>query len=107
MRQIAAKAPCDLSLLFDESQFCISGNCKVVPKDDDQEEFRPKCSEAHSKVPTKSDGMGLHVFMVLKTSLHIVSGTVKAMGYIEIPRNKLLPTARDLFGNQSWIFSER
>ncbi|GFV32853.1 transposable element Tcb1 transposase [Trichonephila clavipes] len=38
--------------------------------------------------------------------LHIVSGTVKAMDYIEILRNKLLPTARDLFGNQSWIFKD-
>ncbi|GFV76997.1 uncharacterized protein TNCV_690671 [Trichonephila clavipes] len=36
--------------------------------------------------------------------LHIVSG--KAMDYIEILQNKLLPTARDLFGNQSWIFQD-
>ncbi|GFX63281.1 hypothetical protein TNCV_3896061 [Trichonephila clavipes] len=38
--------------------------------------------------------------------LHIVSGTVKAMDYIEILQNKLLPTARDRFGNQSWIFKD-
>ncbi|GFY05599.1 uncharacterized protein TNCV_4402661 [Trichonephila clavipes] len=38
--------------------------------------------------------------------LHIVSGTVKAMDYIEILQNKLLPIARDLFGNQSWIFQD-
>ncbi|GFX54205.1 transposable element Tcb1 transposase [Trichonephila clavipes] len=38
--------------------------------------------------------------------LHIVSGTVKAMDYIEILQNKLLPTVRDLFGNQSWIFTD-
>ncbi|GFV76938.1 hypothetical protein TNCV_690081 [Trichonephila clavipes] len=39
--------------------------------------------------------------------LHIVSVTVKAMDYIEILQNKLLPTARDLFwGNQSWIFQD-
>ncbi|GFV60886.1 hypothetical protein TNCV_925001 [Trichonephila clavipes] len=38
--------------------------------------------------------------------LHIVSGTVKAMDYIEILQNKLLPTARDLFENQSWIFQD-
>ncbi|GFX29534.1 hypothetical protein TNCV_4776082 [Trichonephila clavipes] len=38
--------------------------------------------------------------------LHIVSGTVKAMDYIEILQNILLPTARDLFGNQSWIFQD-
>ncbi|GFV96789.1 uncharacterized protein TNCV_4350021 [Trichonephila clavipes] len=37
---------------------------------------------------------------------HIVSKTVKAMDYIEILQNKLLPTARDLFGNQSWIFQD-
>ncbi|GFU92704.1 transposable element Tcb1 transposase [Trichonephila clavipes] len=37
--------------------------------------------------------------------LHIVK-TVKAMDYIEILQNKLLPTARDLFGNQSWIFQD-
>ncbi|GFX97466.1 transposable element Tcb2 transposase [Trichonephila clavipes] len=35
--------------------------------------------------------------------LHIVSGTVKAMDYIEILQNKLLPTARYLLGNQSLI----
>ncbi|GFX37555.1 transposable element Tcb1 transposase [Trichonephila clavipes] len=38
--------------------------------------------------------------------LHIISGTVKAMDYIEILQNKLLPTARDLLGNQSWIFQD-
>ncbi|GFT58852.1 transposable element Tcb1 transposase [Trichonephila clavipes] len=37
---------------------------------------------------------------------HIVSGTVKVMDYIEILQNKLLPTARDLLGNQSWIFQD-
>ncbi|GFX09976.1 ubiquitin carboxyl-terminal hydrolase 40 [Trichonephila clavipes] len=36
--------------------------------------------------------------------LHIVSGKVKAMDCIEILQNKLLPTARDFLGNQSWIF---
>ncbi|GFU71790.1 transposable element Tcb1 transposase [Trichonephila clavipes] len=38
--------------------------------------------------------------------LHIVSGTVKTMDYIEILQNKLLPTARDFLGNQSWIFQD-
>ncbi|GFV09315.1 uncharacterized protein TNCV_4468021 [Trichonephila clavipes] len=38
--------------------------------------------------------------------LHIVSGTVKAMDYIEILQNKFLPTVRDLFGNQSWNFQD-
>ncbi|GFX07794.1 transposable element Tcb1 transposase [Trichonephila clavipes] len=44
-----------------------------------------------------SDGVG---------RLHIVSGTVNVMDYIEILQNKLLPTTRDLFGNQSWIFQD-
>ncbi|GFT86207.1 transposable element Tc1 transposase [Trichonephila clavipes] len=38
--------------------------------------------------------------------LHIVSGTVKAMDYIEILQNKLLPTARDLLENQPCIFQD-
>ncbi|GFU34670.1 hypothetical protein TNCV_1993821 [Trichonephila clavipes] len=38
--------------------------------------------------------------------LHIVSGTVKTMDYIEILQKKLLPTARDLLGIQSWIFQD-
>ncbi|GFU77931.1 transposable element Tc1 transposase [Trichonephila clavipes] len=38
--------------------------------------------------------------------LHSVSGTVKAMDYIEILQNILLPTARDILGNQSWIFQD-
>ncbi|GFV89321.1 transposable element Tcb1 transposase [Trichonephila clavipes] len=38
--------------------------------------------------------------------LRIVSGTMKAMDYIEILQNKLLPTAKDLLGNQSWIFQD-
>ncbi|GFY15467.1 transposable element Tcb1 transposase [Trichonephila clavipes] len=37
---------------------------------------------------------------------HIVSGTVKAKDYIEILQNKLLPTARDILGNRSWIFQD-
>ncbi|GFW56822.1 hypothetical protein TNCV_160521 [Trichonephila clavipes] len=36
--------------------------------------------------------------------LHIVSGTVKAMDYIEILQNKLLPTARDLWGISHGFF---
>ncbi|GFW22997.1 transposable element Tcb1 transposase [Trichonephila clavipes] len=38
--------------------------------------------------------------------LHHVRGKVKAIDFIEILQNKLLPTARDLFGNQSWIFQD-
>ncbi|GFV69925.1 uncharacterized protein TNCV_1982921 [Trichonephila clavipes] len=37
---------------------------------------------------------------------YIISGTVKAMYCIEILQNKLLPTVRDLLGNQSWIFKD-
>ncbi|GFW36931.1 transposable element Tc1 transposase [Trichonephila clavipes] len=54
---------------------------------------KPSVSEADSKVPDKSDGMGLYVFSYGLGRLHIVSGTVKAMDYIETPQNKLLPTA--------------
>ncbi|GFX89618.1 transposable element Tcb1 transposase [Trichonephila clavipes] len=50
--------------------------------------------------------MGLHDFSYGVGRLHIVSGTVKAMDYIEILQNKLLPTARYLLGNQSWIFQD-
>ncbi|GFY15205.1 hypothetical protein TNCV_1570181 [Trichonephila clavipes] len=66
----------------------------------------PSVSEAHSKVPDKSDGMGCMSSHGVGR-LHIVSRTVKAMDYIEILQNKLLPNAKDLFGNQSWIFSGR
>ncbi|GFW39937.1 transposable element Tcb1 transposase [Trichonephila clavipes] len=38
--------------------------------------------------------------------LHIVRGSVKTLDYIEILQNKLLPTARDRLGNQSWIFQD-
>ncbi|GFT38291.1 transposable element Tcb1 transposase [Trichonephila clavipes] len=38
--------------------------------------------------------------------LHIVSVTVKVMDCIETLQNKLLPTARDLLGNKSWIFQD-
>lgn len=38
--------------------------------------------------------------------LNIVSGTVKARNYIQILQNNSLPTARDLSGDQSWIFQD-
>ncbi|GFT18213.1 transposable element Tcb1 transposase [Trichonephila clavipes] len=66
---------------------------------------KPSVSETHSKVPDKSDGMGSMSSHGVGR-LHIVSGTMKAMDYIEILQNKLLPTARDLFGNQSWVFQD-
>ncbi|GFT01760.1 transposable element Tcb1 transposase [Trichonephila clavipes] len=83
----------------DESQFCISGNqSSAYVRRRTHEEFSPQCLKPTVKYPTKvmvwscmsSHGVG---------RLHIVSGTVKAMDYIEILQNKLLPTARDLFGN--------
>ncbi|GFV77299.1 transposable element Tcb1 transposase [Trichonephila clavipes] len=65
----------------------------------------PQCLKPTVKYPTKvmvwgcmsSHGVG---------RFHIVSGTVKAIDYIEILQNKLLPTARDLLGNQAWIFQD-
>ncbi|GFX09937.1 transposable element Tcb1 transposase [Trichonephila clavipes] len=91
---------------IDESQFCISGNqSRAYVRRRTHEDFRPQCLTPTVKYPTKvmvwgcmsSHGVG---------RLHIVSGTVKAMGYIEILQNKLLPTARELLGNQSWIFQD-
>ncbi|GFT30942.1 transposable element Tcb1 transposase [Trichonephila clavipes] len=90
----------------DECPFCISGNqsCAYVRRRT-HEEFSPQSLKLTVKYPTKvmvwgcmsSHGIG---------KLHIVSGTVKAMDYIEILQNKLIPTARDLFGSQSWIFKD-
>ncbi|GFU61519.1 transposable element Tcb1 transposase [Trichonephila clavipes] len=89
-----------------ESQFCISGNqSSAYVRRRTHEEFSPQCLKPTVKYLTKvmvwgcmsSHGVG---------RLHIVSGTVKAMDYIEILQNKLLPTARDFFGNQSWIFQD-
>ncbi|GFW58967.1 transposable element Tcb1 transposase [Trichonephila clavipes] len=90
----------------EKSQFCISGNQSTAyVRRRTYEEFIPQCLKPTVKYPTKvmvwcyisSYGVG---------RLHIVSGTVKATDYIEILQNKLLPTARDLFGNQSWIFKD-
>ncbi|GFT87102.1 transposable element Tcb1 transposase [Trichonephila clavipes] len=90
----------------DESQFCISGNqSSAYVRRRTHEEFSPQCLKPTVKYPTKvmvwgcmsSHGVG---------RLHIVSGTVKAMDYFEILQNKLLPTAKNLFGNQSWIFHD-
>ncbi|GFW32286.1 transposable element Tcb1 transposase [Trichonephila clavipes] len=136
MHQIAAKVPCVFSTVVrtlkrfsetnfiadgersgrprktslredsDESQFCISVNqSSAYVRRRTHEEFNPQCLKPTVKYPAKvmvwdcmsSHGVG---------RLHIVSGTVKAMDYIEILRNKLLPTARHLFGNQSWIFQD-
>ncbi|GFW80592.1 transposable element Tcb1 transposase [Trichonephila clavipes] len=91
-------------IFSDESQFCISGNqSSAYVRRRTHEEFSPQCLKPTIKFPTKvmvwgcmsSHGVG---------RLHIVNGTVKAVGYIEILQNKLLPTARDLFGNQSCGF---
>ncbi|GFW23795.1 transposable element Tcb1 transposase [Trichonephila clavipes] len=90
--------------LCDESQFCISGNqSSACVRRRTHEEISPQCLKPTVKCPAKvmvwgcmsSHGVG---------RLHIVSGTLKTMDYIEILQNKLLPTARDLMGNQSWIF---
>ncbi|GFY33761.1 transposable element Tcb1 transposase [Trichonephila clavipes] len=93
-------------IFSDESQFCISDNqSSAYVRRCTHEEFSTQCLKPTVKYPTKvmvwgcmsSHGVG---------RLHIVSGTVKALNYIEILENKLLPTARDLFGNQSWIFQD-
>ncbi|GFV82045.1 transposable element Tcb1 transposase [Trichonephila clavipes] len=93
-------------IISDESQFCISGNqSSAYVRRHTLEEFIPQCLKPTVKYPTKvmvwgyisSHGVG---------RLHIVSGTVKAMDYIEILQNTLLPTVRDLLGNQSWIFQD-
>ncbi|GFU65241.1 transposable element Tcb1 transposase [Trichonephila clavipes] len=90
----------------DESQFCISGNqSSAYVRRHTQEEFSPQCLKPTVKYPTKvmvwgcmsSHGVG---------RLHIVSRTVKAMDYIEILQNKLLPTVNDLLGNHSSIFQD-
>ncbi|GFV18916.1 transposable element Tcb1 transposase [Trichonephila clavipes] len=93
-------------IFSDESQSCIYGNqSRVYVRRRTHEEFSPQCLKPTVKYPTKvmvwgcmsSHGVG---------RLHIVSGTVKAMNYIEILQNKFLPTPRDLFGNQPWIFQD-
>ncbi|GFX97164.1 transposable element Tcb1 transposase [Trichonephila clavipes] len=93
-------------IFIDESQFCISGNqSSVYVRRRTHEEFSPQCLKHTVKYLTKvmvggcmsSHGVG---------RLHIVSGTVKDMDYNETLQNKLLPTARGLFGNQSWIFQD-
>ncbi|GFV81940.1 DDE_3 domain-containing protein [Trichonephila clavipes] len=64
-----------------------------------------KCLKPTKKYPTKVMVWGCMSSHVVGR-LHIVSGTVKAMDYIEKLQNKLLPTARNLLGNQSWIFQD-
>ncbi|GFT12962.1 transposable element Tcb1 transposase [Trichonephila clavipes] len=97
---------CEKLIFIDESQFCISGNqSSAYVRRRTHEEFSAQCLKPTVKYPTKvmvwgcmsSHGVG---------RLHIVSGTVKAMDYIEILQNKLLPNTIDLFGNQSWIFQD-
>ncbi|GFX11330.1 transposable element Tcb1 transposase [Trichonephila clavipes] len=93
-------------IFSDESQFCISGNqSSAYVRRRTHEEFSPQCLKPTVKYSTKVEVWGcLSSHGVGR--LHIISGTVKAMDYIEILQNKLLPTARDLFGNQSWIFQD-
>ncbi|GFV56914.1 transposable element Tcb1 transposase [Trichonephila clavipes] len=136
MRQIATKVTCGLSTVVrtskrfsetnfiadrgrsgqprktslredsDESQFFISGNqSSAYVRRRTHEEFSPQCLKPTVKYPTKVMVWGCMSFHGVGR-LHIVSGTVKALDYIEILQNKLLPTARDLLGNQSWIFQD-
>ncbi|GFX88245.1 transposable element Tcb1 transposase [Trichonephila clavipes] len=93
-------------IFIDDSQFSIYGNQSTAyVKRRTHKEFSPQRLKPTIKLRTKVivwGGMSSHDV----GSLHIVSGTVKAMDYIEILQNKFLPTARDLFGNQSWIFQD-
>ncbi|GFV56011.1 transposable element Tcb1 transposase [Trichonephila clavipes] len=93
-------------IFSDESQFCISGNqSSAYVRRCTHEEFSPQSLKPTVKYLTKvmkwgcmsSHGVG---------RLHITSGTMKVMDYIEILQNKLLPTTRDVFGNQPWIFQD-
>ncbi|GFX85221.1 transposable element Tcb1 transposase [Trichonephila clavipes] len=94
-------------IFSDESQFCISGNQRsAYVRRRIHEEFSFQCLKPTVKYPTKvmvwgcmsSHGVG---------RLHIVSGTVKSMDYIEILQNKLLPTARNLFWESVMDISRR
>ncbi|GFS99469.1 transposable element Tcb1 transposase [Trichonephila clavipes] len=90
----------------DESQFYISGNqSNAYVRRCTHEEFSPQCLKPTVKYPTKVMVWGCMSSHSIGR-FHIVSGTVKAMDYIEILQNKLLLTARDLFRNQSWIFQD-
>ncbi|GFU35686.1 transposable element Tcb1 transposase [Trichonephila clavipes] len=92
-------------IFSDESQFCISGIQSIYVRPRTHEEFSPQCLKPTVKYLTKVMVWGCMSSHSVGR-LPIVSGTVKAMDYIEIQQNKLLPTARDLFGNQSWIFQD-
>ena len=93
-------------IFSDESQFCIAGNqSSAYVRRRTHEKFSPHCLKPTVKYPTKVMVWG-YMSSADVVRLHIVSGTVKAMEYIEILQNKLLPIARDLSGNQSWVFQD-
>ncbi|GFT41391.1 transposable element Tcb1 transposase [Trichonephila clavipes] len=93
-------------IFSDKSQFCFYGNqSSAYVRRHTHDEFSPQCLKPTVKYPKKVMVWGC-ISSHGVDRLHIVSGTVKAMDYIEKLQNKLLPTARDLFGNQSWIFQD-
>ncbi|GFV84556.1 hypothetical protein TNCV_2481701 [Trichonephila clavipes] len=113
LRQIAVKVPCGFSTVVrslkrfsetnfiadrgrsgrprktslredsDESQFCISGNqSSAYVRRRTHEEFSPQCLKPTLKYPTKVMVWGCMSSYGVRR-LHIVSGTVKAVDYIE------------------------
>ena len=89
-----------------ESQFCISGNqSSAYVRRRTHEEFSSRCLKRPVKYSTKVMVWGCMSSRNV-VRLHIVNKTVKVMEYIEIQQNKLLPTARNLFRNQSWLFQD-
>ena len=91
-------------IFSDESQFCISGNqSSAYVRWRTREEFSPQCLKPTAKYSTKEMVWGCMPSRDVGR-LHIFRGTVKGIEHIEILQNKLLPIARDLLGNQSWIF---
>ncbi|GFX72437.1 uncharacterized protein TNCV_1253911 [Trichonephila clavipes] len=71
-------------IFSDESQFCISDNqSSAYVRRRTHEEFSPQCLKTTVKYPTKMMVWGC-MFSHGVGRLHIVSGTVKAMDYIEI-----------------------
>ncbi|GFV13410.1 transposable element Tcb1 transposase [Trichonephila clavipes] len=93
-------------IFSDASQGFISGNqSSAYVRRRTHEEFSPQCLKPTVKYPTKVMVWGCMPSHSVGR-LPIVSETVKAMDYIEILQKKLLPTATDLFRNQSWIFQD-
>ena len=93
-------------IIFYDIQFCVSGNqFRGYVRQCTHEEFSLQCLKSTIKYPIKAMVLGCMPSRSFRR-LHIGGGTVKVMEYIEILQNKLIPTSRDLFGNQSWNFRD-